>query len=189
MRLLSDEDFANSGLSISQVFVKAMQSYPGPGRAGTEALAVLWGGQPVVVGDVIRAPVRGTLRLEFISASIDGLEGAGQLQGADLDVSADSGSIELPDGSNVSLLRTWFEKDLPPTVSYPYESPSGIVRTYNVCQIALGGIVREEKWTDNAGMIVEEQDSLSRVYHCSHCLSEPPDFTNLVYRVTIIPSA
>jgi hypothetical protein len=63
------------------------------------------------------------------------------------------------------------------------------VGTYNVCQTALGGIVRDEKWTDNAGMLVEEQNSLSRVYHCSHCLSEPADFTNLVYRVTITPAA
>jgi hypothetical protein len=189
MILLSDEDFADSGLTISQAFVKATRSYSGDKRPGSEARAVLWGGQPVVVGDVIKAPLSGTVRLEFISSSIDGLEGAGELQGADLDVSRGSGSITLSDGSKVSLLRTWFEPGLPPEVTYPYESPSGVVGTYNVCQIALGGTVRDEKWSDNAGMIVEEEGELSRLYRCSHCLADPPDFTNLVYRVTITPSA
>lgn len=182
MLLLSDEDFAGSGLFISQAFVRATRSHPGSGKRGSEALAVLWNGQPIVVADVIKAPARGTVEIEFISGSFNGR------QGADLDVTPGSGSITLPDGDNVGLLRTWFDPELPPAVSYPYESPSGVIWTYNVCQIATGGTVRDVKWSDNAAMIVEEQGSLSRVYHCSHCLSEPPDFTNIVYRVTITPS-
>jgi hypothetical protein len=189
MILLSDEDFADSGLTISQAFVRAGQSYSGDKKPRSEAWALLWGGEAVVVGDVIRVPVRGTVRLEFISGSIGGLQGAGELQGGDLDVSRGGGSITLPDGSNVSLLRTWFERGLPPVVTYPYESPSGVIGTYNVYQITLGGVVRQEKWTGNAGMIVEDQGELSRLYRCSHCLAHPPDFTNLVYRVTITSSA
>jgi hypothetical protein len=48
-----------------------------------------------------------------------------------------------------------------------------------------GGQVVEEKWTENAGMWVEQVTPYERVYHCSHGMANPPDFESLVFRVSI----
>ena len=43
----------------------------------------------------------------------------------------------------------------------------------------------EEKWTENAGMWIEEISPTERIYHCSHGMAHPPDFESLVFKITI----
>ena len=48
-----------------------------------------------------------------------------------------------------------------------------------------GGQVVEEKWTENAGMWVEQISPNERIYHCSDGMAHPPDFESLVFKITI----
>ncbi len=55
--------------------------------------------------------------------------------------------------------------------------------------IYAGGLVVEEKWTENAGMWIEQDAPHERIYHCSHGMADPPDFESLVFKIGITPEA
>jgi hypothetical protein len=173
---LSDTDYRLTDLSIRRAFVEATEEYGRP-RPATEPAAIRWGDRDIVVGDILQVPERGRFRLQLISKADE------PRQGADVDVGP--GKITLPRGQAVALLRTWFDEEYEDVVEYEYESPRGLMRTCNVYEMKLGHNLVEDRWGDFAGMWIEELGPGDRIYHCSQGLSDPPNFNDLVYRLTV----
>ena len=139
-------------------------------------VSIRWGDHLVVTGDVMPVPAEGTARLQFI-AGRDHLR-----QGTDLAV---RGTLLLSDGSSTSLLRTWWEEELPSAVEYRYVSQDLRLFTCNVYQVERSETVNDWRWGDYAGMWIEVRSEYERVYHCSHSESSDPDFDDLVYSLTV----
>ena len=128
-------------------------------------ISIRWGDHQVVTGDFMPVPAQGTARLELIAAR-EHLR-----QGTDL---ALTGTLWLPDGGSTSLLRTWWEKELPSTVQYRYASKDLRLFTCNVYEVDRSETVNDWRWGDYAGMWIELRSPYERVYHCSHCASADP---------------
>lgn len=172
---LTNTDYSETGMPIVEAFTAAGDEY-GRRPPTDEAAAIRWGDHDIVAGDIMRVPERGRVRLEVISRADD------VRQGADLDVSPGALSVA---GSEVPLLRTWFDPEYEDAVEYDYHTPRGLLRTNNVYEMRLGSHVREDKWGDYAAMWVEELGPTDRIYHCNSGLRTPPSFRDLVYRVTV----
>jgi hypothetical protein len=173
---LSDEDYSETGLSIVEAFLEASGAYPGRTPLD-EPAAIRWGGHDVIVADIMRVPERGHVRLRALHRAQD------IRQGVDLDVSP--GRIILVDGTEVPVLRTWFDSEYEDLVEYDYHAPRGLLRTHNVYELRLGNHIREDKWGDYAAMWTEDVGPRDRIYHCNSGLRNPPTFDDLVYRVTV----
>jgi len=166
-------DYSTSGLTIREALVDLVKS----GLSDRVPPVIRWGGRDIQTALVIDVPKRGVVTLEFIDAKSD-VE-----QGADLEV---SGWIELSGGERVKRLRTWNDPALEPTVTYRYSSPKGKLSVWNVYRVRYpGGATVEERWTENAGLWVEQTGALEFVCHCSHGLASPPDFECLKFRVVV----
>lgn len=176
MILLSETDFADAGVSISRAFVEARKSYSRELDPAAGPVAIIWERKPVILGDLIPIPTKGVLTIELISRNPNNRQG--------MDVEIPAGAISLPDGAQVPILRTWFDKGLSDIESYRYETTNGIARTCNVYETKRGSHISAERWTRNAGMRLVSQEGMSRVYECNHGSSTPPSFTDLVYRLT-----
>ena len=169
-------DYAELGVTIRTAMLVAGKERP-PSR--DQPLAIKWGGRLVRTVDVLSVPDAGVVRGEFLAVRGD------PEQGFDIKV---NGGIRLANGEKVELLRTWNDERFEPVVEYPYFSQDGYLRVWNVYKMRYrGGQVVEERWTENAGMWVEEVSPTDRIYHCSRGMVYPPDFESLVFRITVKP--
>ncbi len=78
------------------------------------------------------------------------------------------GAIYLSGGERVTLLHIWDEQELPRTVAYRVDCPDGELRVWNIYRTEhASGLVTEDAWTGNAGMIVTQVGKRRRQYRCS----------------------
>jgi hypothetical protein len=169
-----DTDYASTGMSIREALVHAGSNSRQPKGS---PIVVTWNGKKVSNSDVLQVPRQGIWTAEFLSDKRD-IDQA-------FDIKTYGGWIELLDGTRVPLLRTWKDERYEDTVEYPYFAPDGKLGIWNVYKRTRGDVLVEEKWTDNAGLWVEQITPLDRIYHCSHADANPPDFGSLVFRVTV----
>jgi hypothetical protein len=79
------------------------------------------------------------------------------------------GKIFLPDGATANSLQIWDEASLPRMVAYKVETARQCLRVYNKYRTHHGsGLVTEDKFTGNAGMVVTQTAQNSRRYECSN---------------------
>jgi hypothetical protein len=169
-------DYADSGLTIQYAMLDHFKRFPDKSQRPDY---VLWAGHQVKTGDALAVPRQGFVRCEFLSSKGDAEQG--------FDLKLD-GWLRLEKGEQVSLLRTWNDARYERFVEYPFQSNDGLLWVWNVYKMKYpGGQVVEEKWTENAGMWVEEISPAERIYHCSHGMAHPPDFESLVVKITIRP--
>ena len=174
MQAQAEKDYAKSGLTIQYAMLDHVKRFPDK-RLRPDYIVL--GGLRVTTADVLVVPEGGIVRAEFISSK-DEVE-----QGFDLKV---DGWIQLQNGDRVSVLRTWSNPRYEPIVEYPFFSRDGRLHVWNVYKMKYaGGQVVEERWTENAGMWVEEVSPTERIYHCSQGMAHPPNFESLVFRVSV----
>lgn len=96
--------------------------------------------------------------------------------------------IFLSDGSSVTALQIWDEPDLPRSVSHRVECSSGTLRIHNKYRIHhRSGLVTEDSYTGNAGMVVTALAPNRKRYECSNGIG-PFDKRNLVFEVLWRPA-
>lgn len=167
------KDYADSGMDIQSAMVDMVKAHP---DKGTRPDHILWDGREVRTMHWVPVPNEFRVTLEFVSEpDID--------QAADIKV--EDGYLTLAGGEQLSLPRTWHDPDYEPTVQYWGHSRSGRILVYNVSRVARAGRVSEEKWTGNAGMLVEQAGPSGWLYRCSSAASFPPNFGDIVFKVTI----
>jgi hypothetical protein len=137
---------------------------------------ILFDGHVVKTGHWIEVPENFIIKLEFLSKP-DADQGA--------DVSVKDGFMSLVDGSEVKLLRTWYDPKYEPVVEYSGYSSAKKVLVYNVYKEERNGRIFEEKWTRNAGMVVEKISDNEFVLKCSSGQFNPPNFESLIFRVSV----
>ena len=92
MGISAERDYSKSGLTIREAMVDHVKRYPDR-RSRPHRIA--WGEHLVQTSDIFEIPSAGTVRAEFIAASV------GVRQGFDMKI---EGSFQLADGQQVSLL-------------------------------------------------------------------------------------
>ena len=96
-----------------------------------------------------------------------------------------NGTITLSDGlkSEGRPLYIWHEPDLSDEARYPVVCPSGELVVSNIYRIRHdSGLVTEDRWTGNAGMVLLEEKSGYRRYGCSDGIG-PFDPTNFEFEI------
>jgi hypothetical protein len=170
-----EKDFGAEGIDIQTAMIRHAQIYPDP---ATRPKHILWNGAAVWTSFDIAVPEKGRFSLEFLSEPRESSQG--------VDVKVEGGAITLPGGERVQILRTWHSPQYDGAVEYPFKSKAGLLKVWNVYHRPWpDGRVTEEKWTGNAGFIVEQQAENRWVFRCSSGPSESPDFGQLVFRISI----
>lgn len=78
------------------------------------------------------------------------------------------GKIFLPDGTTTTALQIWDEAALPRVVTYKVEASGQCLRVHNKYRTHhRSGLVTEDKFTGNAGMVVTQTAQNSKRYECS----------------------
>ncbi len=169
------KDYGNTGLTIRSAFIDQLKRFP---DLKTRPRSLLWNGRPIITADSIVVPMHGVVRGKIVVAKTS-VE-----QGFDMDV---DGGFQLEDGKWVHPLRTWNDRKYESVIEYPFESKDCLLWIWNVYKMSYkGGQVIEEKWTENAGMWVEELSPTERIYHCSHGMANPPDFECFVFKIRVL---
>lgn len=169
-------DYGSTGVDIQTAMV--MHAQENPDRESRPDY-ILWNGLEVRTFVWLEVPSTGHVRLEFLSPLRSIRQG--------VDLSVEQGGVALADGSKVPLLRTWHDERYEQVVEYPFESAAGRLSIYNVYEWSWPqGRTTEEKWTGNAGFLLEQEDERTFVFHCSPGPVEVPDFEQLVFRLTIL---
>ena len=170
-------DYSSTGMDLQRAFVDHFSNNKDP---ALRADHVLLNGHKVFAFLCAPVPKEGRFRIEFLSPPREIEQG--------VDVRFDNGTIRLPNGEKVKLLRTWLDPRLADVVEYPYRAPKGIIRCYNVFMRKYGeNDIREEKMTGNAGFLLEQPAPNEWVFHCSAGPLPAPDFEYLVFRLTLLP--
>ncbi len=173
----SKVDYGASGMTICEAMIDNANRFPDKDNRPN---FIFWNGLHVKTGDRWQVPELGRVRIKILSHKKEVEQG--------IDLRVIKGAVILAGGEEVSLLRTWADERYEAVVEYPYFSKSGEMYITNVYKVVLpNGITREEKWTGNAGFLVESVSSKERIYRCSYGDAEAPDFGSLVFGVTIIP--
>jgi len=122
-------------------------------------------GKPVVVGNAIvkqsdTVPMmKGKVTIRFVG---------GDLSDQGLRLKAKRGWIELSDGSRAEVVDTWRDPDRPDEISYEVSCPSGCLMLWNIYRlIHASGVITEDMWTGNAGMVMTSGGPNRRTYACS----------------------
>ena len=168
-------DFGSDGIDIQTAMLRHAKNYP---DHTTRPQYILWNGKAVRTGFEIAVAREGRLRLDFISDPRDPSQG--------VDIKVEGGGVVLSEGEVVNTLRTWHEPSYENFVEYSYKSNDGIIKLWNVYhRIWPDGRTTEEKWTGNAGFLVEEGPKGCWLFRCSDGSSSPPDFSRLIFRFSI----
>jgi hypothetical protein len=94
------------------------------------------------------------------------------------------GWIALSDGTRVHAVATWDDDALARQLTHEVYAPEFELRVYNKYRIRhSSGLITEDSFTGNAGIVVSEKNSDSRLYECSNG-SGGFDKRNLVFRVS-----
>jgi hypothetical protein len=174
LKAITVQDYGASGLTIREAMLRHAVEFP---DTKTRPDLILWNGHQVKTADIFSVPRNGMVWAEFLTSK-EGVE-----QGFDLKV---DGWFQLAGGERVPFLRTWNDPRFEAAVEYPYCSEDQRMIVWNVYRMIYpGGQVVEEKWTENAGMWIEQATPHERIYHCSHGMADPPDFESLVFRVSV----
>jgi hypothetical protein len=134
-------------------------------RNTLQEMFVASGGRPIQFFDsLVRQAdsipiVEGLVTVRFLS---------GDAHGHGIRLKAKRGWIELSDGSRSEVVDTWRSPDLPDEITYRVSSPSGSLSFWNVYKIVHSdGVVTEDMWTGNAGMVKVSEIQNKRTYACS----------------------
>ena len=169
-------DFGKRGMTIQRAMV---EQHKLDVKDGVVTKQVLWNGLSVRTSDSFSVPIEGVVVCEFLT------QGEATRQGVDIRV---DGGIQLVSGESLNVLRTWNDPEYESTVTYPYVSKSGTMTVWNVYESELpSGEKIVEKWTGNAGMLVDIESLSERVYRCNTGMSDSPNFDSLVFRITVRP--
>jgi hypothetical protein len=172
----STKDYGADGIDIQTAMVRHVQAHP---DRATRSKYILWGHQAVWTTYDLAVPDEGRFRLEFLSEPRQPSQG--------VDVKAEGGEIRLSSGESVQTLRTWHDARYEELVEYPYKCKAGLLKIWNVYQrVWPDGRVTEEKWTGNAGFLVEQRGRDRWVFRCSDGPSKSPDFGRFVFQVSIL---
>lgn len=170
------KDYSESGLDLQYAFIAASEEGEHLARVPP---TILWGGLTVQNSDHIDVPKKGRVTLRFLQNRTGDTR-----QGVDICVV--DGALELVNRDRVGLLRTWSDDQLEATVAYNYMSSAAKIIVYNVYRMTYGGgQTVEEKFTGNAGLIVEKLSALHRRYRASPGFATPPDFDALSFEIEV----
>lgn len=96
------------------------------------------------------------------------------------------GRIQLSDNSYKRVVAVEDHASLPRFARHRVEPRGSDLLIYNAYRVDRSGLILDESWTGNAGMIVTPIGPHQRRYECSHG-SGPFERTNLLFEVTILP--
>lgn len=168
-------DYGVDGIDIQTAMIRHAKTYP---DVATRPKCILWNGQSVWTSFDLIVPETGVVRIDFISKPTDPAQG--------VDIKIEGGGIELSDGKVVQTLRTWHEEKYEKSVFYRYKSSVRLIKVWNVYRRGWpDGRVTEEKWTGNAGFLVEERDDGVWMFRCSGGLAKSPDFHELIFCLSV----
>ncbi len=168
------KDYAQSGLTIRAALIDQHHRFPDKAKRPKH---LMWAGLRVVTADSWQIPLSGMVSAQFLSSPSE-VE-----QGFDLDV---DGGFKLQSDEWVHPLRTWYDRRFKDRAEYAFRAIKGPLWVWNVYKMNYeNGRTVEEKWTENAGMWVEELSNEERIYHCSPGMSVKPDFRSLVFSVKV----
>lgn len=171
--MVDEKDYAGTGLDIQSAMVQHVLENP---NGATRSIK--WNGRRLWTVYEVPVPKSGKFAIEFLSAPSEPPQG--------VDVKAVSGAVVLEAGERVETLRTWHDARFEDVVEYPFESKDGRLKVWNVYSRSWpDGRRTEEKWTGNAGLFVEPQADGSLLFRCSSGPANPPDFDQLVFRLSV----
>ncbi|WP_226669284.1 hypothetical protein [Microbulbifer aggregans] len=160
-------------MSIQSAMIDMVKSHP---DKATRPDHIILNGRKIRTGYWIDVPHKFQIVLNFLSEP-DADQGT--------DIKVDDGYLELASGEQVPLLRTWHSPEYESTVEYNGYSKTGRLFVCNVYKEERAGRIFEEKWTRNAGMIIESSDEGGMIFRCSSGDKTPPDFDSIVFAVKI----
>lgn len=175
-RQQSAVDYGADGIDIQTAMVRHVKAHP---DATTRTKFIMWNGVRLWISYELRVPESGRVRFQFVSQPRDCLQG--------VDLKPEGGAVQLVRGELIQTLRTWNDPRHEHIVEYPYTSEKRLLRVWNVYQRQWpDGRVTEEKWTGNAGMVVEDRGAAGWLFRCGDGPSDPPDFEQLVFRLAVL---
>ncbi|TRY33852.1 hypothetical protein [Aliiglaciecola sp. M165] len=160
--------------TIQQAMVDMAKSHKG--GAANRPDYIIFDGVKVKTSHWMVVPERFKIKVDFLSAP-DTNQG--------MDIHVDAGYVELEKGERIKTLRSWHNPKYEPRFEYTGFSKTQKLSINNVYTEQRGDHRFEEKWTENAGMIVEPQCENTFLFRCSPGHKTPPDYDALVFSVTI----
>lgn len=172
------KDYSKTGVTIQRAMIDFANRHPDKKRRPDH---IIWNGLKIKTSDMITLPVHCNLQLEFLSSAETPNQG--------FDIKVYDGWIELKDRKKVELLRTWNDPVYEPIVTYKIYAAKRKIGVWNSYRMKYpGGRIVEERWTENAGFWVEKLSESCRVYHCSPGWCHPPDFEQMIVKLSIVES-
>ena len=133
------------------------------------------------------APVHVTvgqdIQVEWVSTDSPRVQGLG-IRVVRLDQRGPAGGLEVA-GQRAPAIMLW-QDSAPPrvTLGCVQIDDDAVVRVTNRWRHADG---REDEWSNNYGMLIEEEGPDAVLLRCSDGVGDEPTFTDLVVRITRLP--
>lgn len=176
--IVSKKDYCESGMTIRSAMLDDAKNQP---RRSIADNYIIWGGKEIRTSSILHPPwSEGSVKLSFLKREGSDPQG--------LDLKVDDGELTSTEGLVFKTLRTWASDEYEDEVEYRYRAPSRAIWAWNVYNMIYpSGRSVEEKWTENAGMWVEQKSADTYLLHCSSGVLKSPNFENFVVQVEFRP--
>ncbi|MDG6105762.1 hypothetical protein Daura_18880 [Dactylosporangium aurantiacum] len=174
-----DTDYEPTGLSVANAVLDDGKRRRRRGLP-TVGNAIGWGARRVTTGDTWRGvPDSGTVTVRALRP--DPVHEHG------IAIRAAGGTLSVG-GAPAAEVIVWPTAEDPETV-VAYVSPAPALQVCNVYLLRGAAWERVDRWSEQAGMVVEAAGDAERVYHCNHASTTPPTFADLTVRLRLGPPA
>ncbi|MEV4510973.1 hypothetical protein AB0K00_18620 [Dactylosporangium sp. NPDC049525] len=159
-------DYQQTGLSIANAMLDAVKRRQRLDLPRTIPPTIRWGSRDITTGDTWHGvPSTGRITVRVLHPDHAHEHG--------IAIRAPGGTVDGTPAETVNRTAT--------DTAVDYVSPTQTLQVCNVYVIRGATWERVDRWSEQAGMVIEPAGALERVYHCNHMSTDPPSFADLTF--------
>ena len=144
-------------------------------------------GRPLEISGIGKIYQIDEIKVDFSKIKISFAEGNSTVT-CGISLKLYNGYFNIGCNKKVSHLYIWDDKGLSKTITYDITSLSNlnaILKVWNIYRIHhKSGLITEDQFTNNAGMLIESNSTNQKIYHCSDGIGKF-DLENQVFKVEL----
>jgi hypothetical protein len=173
----SDIDYQPTGLSIANTMLDHGKRRQRRNLPRVIPPMIMWGSRTVTTGDTWHdVPTSGRIAIHALHPDPAHEHG--------IAISAPRGTLTIGSTRPTPETIIWPTSSNPQAV-VDYNAPARTLQVCNVYIVRGTAWERVDRWSENAGMLVEPVGKLERIYRCNHAATTPPGFTDLAFSMRL----
>ncbi|WP_319462528.1 hypothetical protein [Micromonospora sp. RTP1Z1] len=171
-------DYQQTGLSTANAMLDNLKRRQRRNLPKVVPPTILWGSRTITTGDTWHGvPGSGKVAVRILRPD--------RVHEHGIAIFAPGGTLTVGPAQSARETVIWPTADTAEIV-VDYIAPAQTLQVCNVYMVRNGTSERVDRWSENAGMVIEPAGELERIYHCNHASTAPPGFADLMFSLRLL---